>query len=96
MINADMKEYGFYLYGEENEYGQATLSEEINGTVKMSVYTSNKSVQDNINYQNANYIGFTYGEVKDNYVIQYGDLKLKVLYVIQAPRLMKQVFMEKM
>lgn len=96
MINADMKEYGFYLYGVENEYGQSTLSEEINGTVKMSIYTSNKSVQENINYQNANYIGFTYADVQDNYVIQYGDLKLKVLYIISAPRLMKQVFMEKM
>lgn len=96
MIISGMKEYGYYLYGEENEYGQPTLSEEINGTVKMSIYTSNKSVQDNINYENANYIGFTYADIDDKYVIQYGDEKLKVLYIVAAPRLMKQVFMGKM
>ena len=82
MIN-NMKVYEIYKYSEKNEYGQKTLNkDEPVGTVKMSVYTTSQSVQDNINYKNANYVGFTYSkEISDTCVIKYGDEFLKVLYV---------------
>lgn len=94
MINADMRSYDYYTFGEKNEYGQPELSPEVRGSILMSIYTTSTSVQDNINYKNAQYIGLTHANINDKYVIQYGNNKLKVLYVIDAgPRLFKQVFM---
>ena len=94
MINADMRFYDYYTFGEKNEYGQPELSPEVRGSILMSIYTTSTSVQDNINYKNAQYIGLTHANINDKYVIQYGKNKLKVLYVIDAgPRLFNQVFM---
>lgn len=95
MINNNMKLYDYYLYGENNAYGQPQLSAEVQGTIKMAINITSQSVQDNIQYKNATYLGLTFAPVDDKYVIQYGDVKLKVLYVNPAGR-MKQVFMSEM
>ena len=51
MINTDMREYGYYLYGDESGYGQGQLSDEVKGSIKMSINTTNQSIQDNIKYK---------------------------------------------
>lgn len=93
-----MRNYDYYLYGEENAYGQKTLiSDENNepikqGTVKMAISITSQSVQDNINYKDSQYMGLTMANVDDTYVIQYGNERIKVLYVNPHGR-HKQVFM---
>ena len=95
MINTDMRSYDYFLYGEEDRYGQSQLSDTIQGSVKMSIYSTSTNIQDNINYKNAEFIGLTKdSNICDKYVIQYGIDKLKVLYVISKGRL-KQVFLIK-
>ena len=92
MIATEMRKYNFYTFGTLDEYAQPQLSEEPKGTVKMAVYLSSQSIQDNINYQNCNYVGLTNDtKVDDTYVIEYGKEKLKVLYV--NPGRYRQVFM---
>ena len=95
MINAEMREYEYYLYGDDNGYGQAAISKETQGSVKMSINTTSQTSQDNINYKDAQYIGLTHAEVTDKFVIQYGNEKLKVLHVQPKGRY-KQVFMRNM
>lgn len=90
-----MRKYDYYLYQEDNGYGQPALTEEIQGSIKMSIYTASQMIQDNINYKNAQYIGLTHAEVTDEFVIQFGEEKLKVLYVQPKGRF-KQVFMVNM
>lgn len=92
MINCDMRNYDYFTFGEKDAYGQPTLSPEAQGTLKMAIYITSQSIQDNINYKQANYIGLTQGAVNDSYVIQYGNEKLKVLYVNPKGKL-KQVFL---
>lgn len=93
MINADMREYSYYLYGDANAYGQPAISKEAQGVVKMAIFTTSQAVQANITYKNAYYVGFTHdSKVNDAYVIQYGNERLKVLYVQNNGRF-KQVFM---
>ncbi len=92
MINADMRLYDFFTLGEPNAYGQAQISAEPQGKVKMAVYITSQGVQDNINYKDCKYIGLTTGSVDDSYIIQYGEEKLKVLYVNPRGRY-KQIFM---
>lgn len=94
MINCDMRNYDYFTFGEKDAYGQPTLSPEAQGTLKMAIYITSQSIQDNINYKQANYIGLTSGAVSDNYIIQYGNEKLKVLYVNPKGKL-KQVFLAK-
>lgn len=96
MINVDMRDYNYYLYGENNAYGQPQLSEEAQGTVKMAIYTVSQSIQDNILYQDCSYIGLTNdAEIDDKYVIQYDKERLKVLYVQPRGRF-KQAFLARM
>lgn len=92
MINTRMGNYEFYTYGEPNEYGQAVLSEEIKGTIKISISNISTATSDNIKYKDADYIGLTMAQIDDTYVIQYGEEKLKVRYVIPGGKY-KQVFM---
>jgi hypothetical protein len=93
MINADMREYDFYTYGDSDGYGQPALSKDVQGTIKMAIYTTAHTIQDNIAYKNASYVGLTHNsKVNDTYVIKYEDKRLKVLYVQQKGRY-KQVFM---
>lgn len=93
MINADMRTYQYYTYGDQNAYGQPTLSADPQGLVKMAIYTSSQAVQDNIRYKDATYIGITNAAVNDRMVIAYGEARLKVLYVSTEGRY-KQVFMK--
>lgn len=95
MINNKMRNYDYFTYGENNSYGQPQLSETAQGTIKMAINVTSQYVQDNIQYKNATYLGLTFASVNDRYVIQYGDVKLKVLYVNPAGR-MNQVFMSEM
>lgn len=81
MINADMRNYDYFLYGDENAYGQLQLSAEKQGSIKMAINITSQAIQDNILYNGAQYVGITHAYINDKYVIQYGDKKLKVLYV---------------
>lgn len=93
MINARMREYNYFLYGDTNDYGQVVLSREPVGTIKMAIHNTSTSIQDNLLYKNATYIGLTHNQdIDDAYVIQYGSERLKVLYTVQEGRY-RQVFM---
>ena len=87
--------YKYYKYSDKlNSYGQYTLSQTPAGEVKMAIFTTSQSIQDNINYQNANYLGLTHSSLLDDKtVIDYKGKKLKVLYVNPEGR-MKQVFLQ--
>ena len=101
MINADMKTYNYFTIGAADEYGQqqlikdATGAPKVQGSIKMAINTTSQAIQDNINYLDSAYIGLTHNKtVNDSFVIQYGEEKLKVLYVNPIGRL-KQVFLKK-
>ena len=98
MINSNMRMYDYYLYNESNEYGQPTLiknedgTDKIQGQVKLSITNTSTSIQENINYSGAQYLALTQDkDISDKYVIQYGEERLKVLYV--TPTRFKQVFL---
>lgn len=97
MINSNMRFYDYFTIGANNGYGQPQMPSadaEPVGSIKMAITTSNQSVQDNINYKDAQYVGLTRdNDVNDTYIIQYGKERLKVLYVNPEGR-MKQVFMK--
>jgi hypothetical protein len=96
MIAADMRYYDYFTLGAVNDYGQEVLpsADDVpEGKVKMAIYTSSITVQDNINFKDANFIGLTKMEIDDSYIIKYGEDKLKVLTVIPAGRF-KQVFLK--
>lgn len=92
MINADMRLYNYFTFGNNSGYGQPVLSEEPVGTIKIAIYTLSQSNTNNIKYNAATYIGLTTAEVNDTYVIEYGKERLKVLYVNNAGRF-KQVYL---
>ena len=95
MINADMRFYEYFTLGENDAYGQPTLLEVPKGSVKMAIYTTSTSVQDNVNYEDANYVGLTFSTLLDDtcYVL-YNGKKLKVQNVVPDGRY-NQVFMKK-
>lgn len=96
MINAKMRDYNFFTFGTKNAFGEETLSAFPTGTVRMSIHLTSQTIQDNINYKDCNYIGFTHDtKVDDTYVIEYEGTKLKVLYVNPNGRF-RQVYMVKM
>lgn len=96
MIITDMKQYDFYTFGAYDEYGQPILSKEPMGKIKMAIYISSQSIQDNILFEDCAYIGLTTdAEVNSTYVIKYGEERLKVLYVNPQGRY-KQVYMSRM
>ena len=100
MITAQMREYNFFLYsGTEDAYGQRTLIKDADGepigqgTVKLAINNTSTTIQDNIRYKDATYVGLTHDvRVDDSFVIQYEDERLKVLYVNPNGRY-RQVFM---
>lgn len=94
MINTRMKNYNYCLLAENDEYGQPQITEE-QGTIKMSISTTSQSIQDNINYKGAQYLGLTLNDINDKYIIKYGEQKLKVLFVYTGGRY-KQVFLQLM
>lgn len=96
MIMMEMRNYDYLTYGANDEYGQPQLSQEPQGTVKLAIYTTAQSTQDNILYKDASYIGLTSDAgIDDKYVILYGNERLKVLY-IQPKGRWKQVFLSRM
>lgn len=88
-----MRLYDYYAFGKLNAYGVQSVSADIKGQVKMAIYTTSQSVQDNIRYKDATYVGLTHADIDDSFVIQYGEQKLKVLYVNEQGRY-KQVYMK--
>lgn len=97
MIGTDMRLYNYWTIGAKDAYGQALIPSkdaEPAGTVKMAINITSQATQDNINYKDCSYIGLTFDTVDDKYIIQYGDTRLKVLYVNTKGRY-KQVFMQK-
>ena len=94
MINTDMRTYDYFTLGDKNSYGQPAVSTEVKGTIKIAIYTSSQSIQDNINYKDCSYIGLTTDKsINDKMVIQYGQEKLKVQYVHPKGRFI-QVFLK--
>ena len=81
MFDAKMREYDYYILQDKDEYGQTTLSTIPEGKVKMAIFISSQSAQDNILFEGCNYIGITYAKVRDTYVIDYEGEKLKILYI---------------
>lgn len=92
MISNDMRLYNYFLYEDKDAYGQPQLSKETRGQIKMAINITSQSIQDNINYKGASYLGLTNALIDDSFVIEYGAVKLKVLYVNPKGRL-KQVFL---
>lgn len=92
MISAQMKTYNYFTLGDNDGYGQPQLSTEPQGQIKMAINITSQSIQDNINYKDASYMGLTFYLLDDTYVIEYGDKKLKVLYVNPMGRY-NQIFM---
>lgn len=92
MINANMREYNYFLISAEtNSYGQQTLIKNedgepiIQGTIKMAISIASQSVNENITYKGANYVGITQDpNVSDRYVIEYQGKYLKVQYVTDS------------
>lgn len=95
MINADMRFYDYFTYGEKNAYGQPTLSSTPTGQIKMAINISSQAVQDNVLYKDCSYIGLTQAPIDDTYVIDYDGERLKVLYVNPKGRY-TQVFLKGM
>lgn len=96
MINANMRFYDYYTFEDKDEYGDYKLSDKPTGQVRICINTTTTSVQGNINYTDAEYIGLTLDKsINDKCVIQYGDCKLKVLYT-NNPGKYSQVFLAKM
>lgn len=97
MINADMRLYNYFTLGEPNAYGQAQFPSQDatpDGSIKMAINTTSQSIQDNIKYKDAAYMGLTQdANVSDTYIIQFGNERLKVLYVQPKGRY-KQVFLK--
>lgn len=95
MINTDMRLYDYFTFGDSNGYGQQQLSSEPIGQIKMAIYITSQSVQDNILYKDSTYMGLTMAPIDDSYVIKYGNERLKVLYVNPQGRY-TQVFLKEM
>lgn len=96
MINANMREYPYYQLNGLDEYGQAQVSEQPVGTVKMTISLTNQAINNNILYTNAQYIGLTHNTgVDETYIIENGKERLKVLYVNPNGR-WRQVYMARM
>ena len=94
MINRDMRTYNYFTFGENDAYGQPALSETPKGTIKLAIYTSSQTIQDNINYKDCSYVAITHdAKVNDTYVIEKDKERLKVLYVNDNGRF-KQLFLK--
>lgn len=96
MINTDRRDYDYFILRAKNAYGQQTLPGKDaipNGKINMAIYTTSQAIQDNILYKNSQYIGLTNDDINDTYIIQYGDKRLKVLYVLPIKNRYTQVFL---
>ena len=92
MINNKMRSYDYFTLTDVDSYGVPQLTEK-QGSVKLSLTHLTTAITQDIKYKDSSYVGLTYDKnINDTYVIQYGDEKLKVLYVIPSDRLI-QVFL---
>lgn len=90
-----MKSYDYYTYDGVNAYAQPVLNPEVKGKIKLAIYPTSTTIQENINYKEAQYIGLTKLKgITDKMVIQYGEQKLKVLYVNEQG-IYNQVYLSK-
>lgn len=97
MIARDMRLYDYFTLGAMDKYGQPqipSLNDTPVGQIKICINSSSQTIQDNVNYQDCNYIGLTEAKVNDTYVIKYGNELLKVLYVNPKGRY-TQVFLKR-
>lgn len=85
-----MRKYTFSYYSGLDAYGQPYLS---NGkmSIMMAISVISNQISDSALYRDAQYIGLTKGAISDRCIIDYGDEKLKVLYVV--PGRYNQVYM---
>lgn len=87
MISTQMHLFNYSTFGECNGYGQPTLNPDVEGTVKLAIYTTSQNIGDNPLYSNCEYIGFTFdNDINESYVIHYGNKKLKVKYINTSGR----------
>ena len=93
MISSNMRNYDYYLIGDDNGYGQLTLIRDNDanplkqGEINIGITILTKNVTDDLRYSDANYLGLTYDKnIKDTYVIKYGEELLKVKYLIPTGR----------
>lgn len=84
-----MKQYNYRTCEVFDEYGDAVISNDVKGTIKMCI---NVISQNNELFDGSTFLGLTQAEVNNTYVIEYEDLKLRVLYVQPKGRY-KQVYM---
>lgn len=93
MINTQMRNYNYTKISTVNDaYGQPQTIEKA-GSVKMAINFVNETINENALYSGAQYTGLTLNKNVDaTYIIQYGDEKLKVLYVNPKGKY-RQVFM---
>ncbi len=99
MINTKTRQYNYFTIGYDEEYGQQIMpaaDAEPVGKIKIALFISSQAIQDNINFQDYNYIGLTKdAAVNDTYIIENEKReRLKVLYVNNEGKL-KQVFLKK-
>ena len=93
MITTEMRQYDYFTFGADDKYGQPMISKEPVGQIKMAIYLTSQSIQDNVLFEDSTYMGLTNDtKVNSNYVIKYGEERLKVLYVNPKGRY-KQVIM---
>ena len=96
MITTEMRQYNYFTFGAYDEYGQPMISKEPIGQIKMAIYITSQSIQDNVLFEDSSYIGLTADkDINSTYSIQYGEERLKVLYVNPKGRY-KQVYMARM
>ena len=95
MINTQMAKYNYSLLGVANEYGELDINSTVVGSVEMAINLFSQNTADNVLYSTCEYIGLTKEVIDDNYIIHYGNEKLKVMYVNSFGRL-KQVYMQRM
>ena len=94
MIRNQMKPYKYYKYGGLDEYGIPSASLKPIGEVKLSLHLLNQNISDNALYKDASFIGLTFNDdIDENWIIEEGNTKLKVLYVNHTKRF-NQVFLQ--
>ena len=95
MINSQMKNYSYYTLDSNDEYGQPQPIK-ADDTIKMAINFVTETLQENPLYSGVQYTGLTLNKnINSSYIIEYGDEKLKVLYVNKAGRY-NQVFLARM
>ena len=93
MLNTNMRLYDYSTIGGLDDYGQPKTANTPIGQIKIAIYISSQTTQDNVNYKDCTYVGVTQAPIDDTYVITYGEEKLKVMYVNKQGRY-NQVFLK--